>query len=366
MEEIKTLILIANRVQEALEKLRQNHYIELLNRLRGVSGHLTEMAVQSRKLAVSLQRGWLYSSQTCCNSIGRSAEDMSYHLSPLKQLAEKPVQQVPKLSTLLQELEQLQRELGQIDYDKETNTLSVVTEPITLEETYLGPFQIKLDINKLHELYRTSPYSCIALDPHPAANSEEVTHPHVSNDKLCEGEGAQAIKAALEQGRLSDFFTVVRGILNTYSPDSPYVNLDDWDGTACHECGYVADSESSYWCTFCDESYCDECCSSCHSCYETVCNGCSQLCRACQETTCPNCIGECAECGLLFCNLCLEDDLCPTCKKERDTEDEPDETEQIATGTNEGPNIIASDATERQINLTDSTGRAQETGSCCP
>jgi hypothetical protein len=356
MKEIKNLVLIANIVQEALEKLKHNHYIELLNQLKSLSSCLGEVAVQSRKLAVSLQHTWLYSAQTCCNGIGRSAEDMSYYLSRLKQLTDKPVQEIPKLSTIFEELKQLQQEFGQIDFNKETNTLSVITEPITLQEVYLGPFEIKLELNRLSELCRSSPYYCIALDPHPAATSEEVTHPHVSNDRLCEGEGNSAIRAALEQGRLCDFFTIVRGILNTYSPDSPYVRLDEWDGTACHDCGYVVDSESSYWCTFCDEGYCDQCCSSCHSCYETVCNGCSQLCHACEETTCPNCIGECAECGLLFCNLCLEEDLCPTCKQERKAEDEPDTTEQISTGTDKTANITGSDPTTPGVNLADQRG----------
>ncbi len=41
------------------------------------------------------------------------------------------------------------------------------------------------------------------------------------------------IRTALEQGRLCDFFSLVRSILNTYSPDSPYVSLYDWCGVAC-------------------------------------------------------------------------------------------------------------------------------------
>jgi len=74
------------------------------------------------------------------------------------------------------------------------------------------------------------------------------------NDVVCEGDGAAAIKAALEEGRLCDFFSMVGSILNTYNPDNPYVALSDWDGVACYECGYVMDYESSYYCTYCDNA----------------------------------------------------------------------------------------------------------------
>jgi len=111
-----------------------------------------------------------------------------------------------------------------------------VTEPITLEDVYLGPFRIQLELNKdirlssveaLSELYQGGAYHVIALEPNLAATDASVNHPHVSNERLCEGDGYAPIRAALEQGRLCDFFTLVRSILNTYSPDSPYVRLDD-------------------------------------------------------------------------------------------------------------------------------------------
>ncbi len=42
--------------------------------------------------------------------------------------------------------------------------------------------------------------------------------------------------AALTEGRLLDFFMIVRQVLQTYSPDSPYVSLDDWYGRQCSDC----------------------------------------------------------------------------------------------------------------------------------
>ncbi len=356
MYEKKKLIKIADRIREALAKLQSKRRLELLSCLSSLTNVFQEMASQAKKLGISLTRSWLAAAQGSTTSINRSLDDLQYWMQRAKQLIEAPNAALPKLSSLVEELEQLQQEFESIDFDKAENTISVITEPITLQEVYLGPFKIQLKIDKLSDLYGSCPYYCIALDPHPAATSGDVTHPHISNDRLCEGEGNSAIRAALEQGRLCDFFTLVRGILNTYSPDSPYVRLDEWDGTACYDCGHVVDNENSYWCTFCDQSFCEECCTSCHSCYETVCNGCSQLCRACEETTCPNCIGECAECGFLFCSLCLEEDLCPTCKQERKAEDEPDTTEQTTNGTDKTANITGSEPTTPGVNLADQRG----------
>ena len=151
---------------------------------------------------------------------------------------------MPKLSLVVEELTQVQQEFGDLEFNKAEDTISVVTEPITLEDVYLGPFRIQLELNKLSELYQGGAYHVIALEPNLAATDASVTHPHVSNDRLCEGDGYAAIRAALEQGRLCDFFTLVRSILNTYSPDSPYVRLDEWDSTPCYECGYVMNSDN--------------------------------------------------------------------------------------------------------------------------
>ena len=68
-----------------------------------------------------------------------------------------------------------------------TNGLEVFTDPIVLEETFLGDFEIRLEIEKLAELRDSSAFQIIAVDPHPAATNDNVTHPHVSEEYLCAG-----------------------------------------------------------------------------------------------------------------------------------------------------------------------------------
>ncbi|MHC4159896.1 MAG: hypothetical protein ACYSSO_12540 [Planctomycetota bacterium] len=334
MEDVRELVKTAIKIQETLSELRNARWLALLNYLASLARYLKDLSLQAKKLGTSLTHSWFAAAQQCSIRISRSLDDLTYSLPGAKQFLSHRQKEVPKLSLLVAELEQLRQEFGNIDYDSEHNCISVITEPIDLEGLYLGPFRIQLRLDWLKDLYQDSPYCCIALDPHPAATCEDVTHPHVSNEKLCEGEGAAAIRAALEEGRLCDFFTMVRSILNTYSPDSPYVALHDWDGEPCYDCGYVMNSENSYYCGFCDHGYCEECSSYCRLCDETVCLGCGGQCPHCEEMVCPNCISRCTECNGLCCKECLEEDLCPNCKQEMEIENEEHTNETTRTTGN--------------------------------
>jgi hypothetical protein len=271
MEDIKNLIRMADRIQESLMKLKNSRYLELMRQLTSFAGELQELTTQSRKMGTSLVHGWFSAAERCCKSVNKLLCDIQYSLPRIRPLAEKPQIKTPKLSALVSELDALEQEFGNTEFDTSDNTIYVITDSITLEDIYLGPFKIQLELNKLSELYQNVPYHVIALEPNPAATDDNVTHPHVSNEILCEGDGCVAIRAALEEGRICDFFTMVRSILNTYNPDSPYVALHDWDGEPCYECGYVMGSDSSYYCSFCERDFCEECATYCRSCDETVC-----------------------------------------------------------------------------------------------
>jgi hypothetical protein len=117
-------------------------------------------------------------------------------------------------------------EFENVEIDLKKHEISVTTEPITLEGIFLGPFQIQLVWEKLGN---SSPYSIKALDPHPAEANEDVTHPHVQDESLCEGEGRMAIQNSLREGRLGDFFLLVAQVLRTYGKGSAYIELNDWD-----------------------------------------------------------------------------------------------------------------------------------------
>jgi hypothetical protein len=330
MDENKNLIRIANRIRDALAELKEKQYAELLNRLANFTSQLQELNENCGKLGKAVSYGWYAVAQQFRSRIARSLGDVSYILQRNKQLVDATENNVPRLSVLLADLKQLQADCGDIEFDRDGNSISIVTDPIELDGVYLGLFKVQLDLNKLIELHKDSPYSCIALEPNPAATDESVTHPHVSNEKLCEGDGSVSIRASLEQGRLCDFFTMVRNILNTYNPDSPYISLSDWEGTSCYDCGHTCDRENCYYCSYCDHEYCEQCSSYCRPCDETVCLGCGGQCTHCEEIVCPNCITRCKECEELCCKECLDEDLCPNCIEERN-ENEKQENQNTTT-----------------------------------
>lgn len=349
MEDRKNLIRVANRIQEALMKLKNSRYLELMRRLTSFAGQLQELTAESRKMGASLVHDWFSAAERCCNRTSRLLNDISYSIPQIQQLAEAPQKKTPKLSLLVEELNQVRDEFGDLDFDKAKNTVSVVTESITLDDVYLGPFKIQLELDKLSELYTASPYYVIALSPNPAATDETVTHPHVSNEKLCEGDGCVAIRSALEQGRLSDFFTMVRSILNTYNPDSPYVSLYDWNGEPCYDCGYVMSREDTYYCYYCEHDLCSQCSTYCRYCEETVCLGCSEECPHCEEMVCQKCICRCTECEELCCKSCLEENVCPNCKEEMEKENEDQECKISESNQNENPS--QSETSKAEIKL---------------
>jgi hypothetical protein len=249
---------------------------------------------------------------------------------------ERPLPAIPELRSVWLELVQIGQEFEEWKCDASAHVLSVTTEAIELEEVYLGPFRIELALNMLSTPSRWPAYKVIASDPQPAQGNESVTHPHVSDQRLCEGDASAPIRSALQQGRLCDFFILVRQVLQTYNRHSPYVALDRWTGIACSDCGYLTDDDSRYGCERCGNDFCSECSHSCSCCDDSVCSGCSSTCPACDQTVCSGCQRRCAECGDTVCRKCVEDDLCPSCRDQQ-KEKENEDLKQVVIGSGQAP-----------------------------
>ena len=135
----------------------------------------------------------------------------------------------------------------------------------------------------------TASFTVVAVTPNPSYANDNVTHPHVKNNKLCAGEAATPLKRALEQGRLADAFSLIRSVLSTYNPGSPHV-LEEWIGSKCHDC---------------DDSVGEEDLSFCEGCYEDYCSNCISYCAVCDCPRCTNCMVQCPVCHQECCQRCL-------------------------------------------------------------
>lgn len=257
-------------------------------------------------------------------------KDLSYTIPSVERELSMLAQRVPRSASfdhrvtahdIYQDLVALRQEFDQLDYDLRERWLAVVTEPIVLAGIDLGPFEIRLQWGRpaRDEIFG---YRVIARDPHPAESRDNVTHPHVMDKILCEGEGRHTIRQALSQGRLLDFFMVVVGILRTYNSESPYVELALWQGGSCADCGTAIGEGERYTCQKCDVTVCGECDSACCGCDDSCCSDCTGSCTTCADNYCQRCLKPCNGCRARVCAGCLENERCPNCHEQEFSEGE--------------------------------------------
>jgi hypothetical protein len=329
MKKHKNIIKLSNLLLEALNELKTARLQKIQTSLEEFSYKCSEATKDSHLFHAAVKKGWFRSAEKIKTRVERNLSDFSYHLQRFKELVSTDAAKAPNISDILAELSQIDQELGEYQFDLKEKTIGIVTEPITLEDIPFGPFEVKLCIDQIHKLYTDSPYRVIALEANPAGANDSVTHPHVSDERLCEGDGHVAIRKALEEGRLCDFFTMIVNILQTYNSDSPYVPLDEWEGTSCYDCGYTVSGEDSYYCEYCDRDYCSQCSTCCQRCDTTLCLGCAYECPSCNEPVCRQCTAVCTECEETFCKDCLnEEGLCKSCEEDRKENSDEEQEEK--------------------------------------
>lgn len=321
MENLKKHIKLCNLILAMLSDLRANKYDKDQRKLDDILAKWNGISNDLRLQKVATCRKWHAAAAKVKTRMIRNISDLSPHFSRFKDELSQEESKLPVVSDLIAELQQTEQELGEVTLNLEEKTISIVTDPITMEDLSLGSFEIVLQIEKIKRLCFESPYKIVALDPNPASSDENVTHPHVSNEILCEGDGHLPIRKALEQGRLCDFFTIVSQILNTYNPDSPYVPIGDWEGICCYDCGYSTPRDETYYCEECYNDFCSQCSTYCQICDTTTCFGCAYECPSCRKPVCRNCVGTCDDCETMFCTDCLNDALCSSCEENRKEDD---------------------------------------------
>lgn len=314
-----TCFKIANLVRDALFRMQRTSSVPHIGPLTDLMATFTTTA---RKMRKAHDHGFLNAAQRQKQNLEGMLSALEVELLSARRLLTVSVPAVSNYATILDDLNQIEEEFGTWTLERKSRSLAVHTGDIELEGVYLGPFEIQLKLAELEYCDPHTSFTILALDPHPAGTDSGVTHPHVNSGRLCAGEAVNAISEALRQGRLCDFFMIVRSVLTTYNPDSPYVKLDEWYGTACYECGDRTDEDHRYYCEACGYDYCDYCSSYCRGCEESRCNGCLTSCSDCDDSFCSSCLKACEECDAKCCSDCLEDGLCAECTKEREPQEE--------------------------------------------
>lgn len=265
-----------------------------------------ELLATIKRFELVRDRGWQSAADSLLSTLDLSAASLSRRLDRFRyELPRTPSAiQVSGPRDIAADLAALEDEFEEVELNLQEKKLSVVTSAIELEGTYLGPFRIVLN---WEEIGQGPCYDVIATDPQPADANDDVTHPHVTGESLCEGEGSIPIRKAIAQGRLLDFFTLVKQILETYNPDSAYVALSRWNGGEdCYECGYSMSHDESWGCERCSTTLCDDCRKICEDCESSLCSGCYSPCSDCDGAFCRGCLEFRPGTKVLICKQCLE------------------------------------------------------------
>lgn len=286
----------------------------------------------SRRVQRAQQHGWHLAARHCERDLRAVIDRLHGELVDIAQCLDSNAhgsQPIATIQDIYHDVLALHDEFDGVSWDLRQKTLTVTTEPIELEGVYLGEFEIRLDWGDLVDGHPGN-YRVIALDANPAATNEDVTHPHVSDEAVCEGDGRVPIRKALEQGRLLDFFVIVRNLLQTYNSGSPFVSLDDWEGIRCADCGASAGEDERCSCVKCESTICDDCRDSCSDCGDTYCAECIERCQGCDDYYCRSCLKRCAKCRVLRCNGCLdEQERCKDCHEEQTGETDQNQISSI-------------------------------------
>lgn len=279
---------------------------------------------------IALTHGWQLAAtrirQDCIAKFRSIGESVNPTSRPAEKQGAGPLQF--SMLEIMRDLQALENDFVDVEFDAKKKTISVTTEPIELEGVFLGPFQVVLELRYLGQ---SLPYSVIAKEPNSAASYSSATHPHVQNDALCEGDGHHAIRRALADGRIYDFFQIVNQILHSYNSGSAYISLDDWDGVSCDACGDTVGEDDCCSCSQCTDRLCSNCSQSCDGCDGSFCNSCLSVCEGCQNSYCSGCLSPCNCCNQSFCEHCLTRSKCDDCINEENEAEEADDEDEKFT-----------------------------------
>ena len=261
-------------------------------------------------------------------SMGLAAAERAVHkqlmisVDRLKRQAENSLLNPPEpvksmgVKDIYADIKAVEEEFGGYKWDHVTERLSVTTESINLLDISLGRFKINLKL----------PHFATPTDSDGGVYVEALTpncscghsHPHVSEaGYVCLGDGVHSVRKALAEGRVLDYFIILKQLLNSYDAEGSYTRLEHWgeeddDRICCSDCGY--DTTDYFYCDSCDCSYCDECYGSCEGCDELICDTCRMACTDCSTGLCPGCnMTGCKDCSNPLCETCSSKESCEDC-----------------------------------------------------
>jgi hypothetical protein len=197
---------------------------------------------------------------------------------------------IPSLKQLQEELQEIDSEFEKLFFNTKTNQLVVYTKDVYPGGQNFGSFQIRLKFisDKYSSWYvnrqikalkpQLSVYNKIlkAAGLRPYNNHN---HPHQNGSNLCLGtQGNKAIGHAARNLRIADMFFIINSVLNGYSAQGAYLQIEAWKTSNCRKCHKDKEEKDLYICVRCNVILCKKC-------IDAICpvEGCKAgLCQSCR------------------------------------------------------------------------------------
>jgi len=228
------------------------------------------------------------------------------------------------------ELSALAEDFDRVTVDRRQHTVTAVTDPVELDGVHLGRFVVVWDWSELGD---NRECRVMAEEPRHPAGREDITHPHVQDDRLCEGDAQRPLQHALRTGRLSDYFSIIARVLATYNDESAFVSIYDWSRRRCPWCNMRLSTEDVCQCDLCDGELCDACQVQCSQCGSYACRDCCELCDECDEFCCRVCRSASSAAG----------PGCPNCQQETAHEEDLADPSPQGSGAEIAPAAVYAD-----------------------
>ena len=175
------VLRLASRIHDLIVQRHQHSGGRLLYALERLTGRLEPLARCRRQITLARERDWRHAQAQLITELEGLLRALPGDTQYVQQAVPKPVH-ILSMADIAQEFDQIDDEFGGWTYEA-PGILTVVTQPITLEEIRLGTFEIRLNLTHLGTHRSSAPYELAARDPHPAACNEAVIHPHVRDGR---------------------------------------------------------------------------------------------------------------------------------------------------------------------------------------
>ena len=207
---------------------------------------------------------------------------------------------------------------------------------VELEGVWIGDLEVELTLDTFKVKVWNLSIDTEEKGGHP--------HPHVSGSgEICWNGYHEEAETYHRAGEFLALKDLIDNLLQTYNPESPYINLEDWEngfGASCSVCGDRFSEDELSWSEACEGDLCESCRAWCDHCQDYV----HYTDYNCDLEACEKCIENDAEpchwCGQRFWTEDLIEvevawftkkqviAVCADCKQDNDTMESVERKEQ--------------------------------------